>query len=278
MNRICHLTTVHNRYDNRILRKECSYLSNHYEVYLIVADGQWDELHNGVNIQDVGKSKNRFWRILNATRRMLKKAILINADLYHVHDPELWPIAMRLKRLGKRVIFDAHEDFPNDLYNAPYLNDNIVKKAITKHMIVPLLRYYQKYVFKRLDALIAATPYIQKCIEKLNSETVVVYNYFDVNNPFISTDKIEITKLPKLHYIIFGGTISEANGITELVNALQFTNNVILRLCGHFSCEQYKDFLESLPGWKCVHFLGHITIDCMANIYKNSEKRFLYKP
>lgn len=271
MRKVCHLTTVHNRYDKRILRKECRYLSNHYEVYLIVADGQGDELYNGVNIRDVGKSKNRFWRMLNATRRMLKKAILINANLYHIHDSELWPIAMRLKRLGKKVIFDAHEDFPNDLYNAPYLNDNILKRTFTKHVIIPLLRYYQKYVFKRLDALIAATPYIQKCIEKLNSKTVVVYNYFDVNNPFISTNKIEITKLPKFHYIVYGGTISSSYGVKNIVESLKFTKNVMLYMCGRFASDGYRHLLESLPEWQYVSFLGTVPQDRMAEVYKKSN-------
>lgn len=271
MKKICHITVVHSRYDKRIFRNECRCLSNHYEVYLIVADGQENELYNGVHIQSVGKSKNRFWRILNATKRAFKQAVLINADLYHIHDSELWPTAIKLKKLGKKVIFDAHEDFPNDLYNAPYLNSNIVKKLVTKCVIIPGLRYYQKYVFRRLDALIAATPYIQKCIEKLNPKTVCIYNYFDVNYPLTSIHAFKDIKLPKTYYIVFGGSISESNGVTEIVKSLKFTKNVVLYLCGHFSSEQYKHFLKNLPEWNKVNFLGNISQDQMGEIYEKSD-------
>ena len=42
--KVCHLTSVHTRYDTRILLKECySLATNGYEVSLIVADDLGDE-------------------------------------------------------------------------------------------------------------------------------------------------------------------------------------------------------------------------------------------
>ena len=37
--------------------------------------------------------------------RVFAKAKAIDADLYHMHDPELMPIGRKLKKLGKKVIF-----------------------------------------------------------------------------------------------------------------------------------------------------------------------------
>ena len=54
MKNICHITTVHPRYDTRIFLKECISLNKLYKVHLIVADGLGNEVKNGVFIYDVG--------------------------------------------------------------------------------------------------------------------------------------------------------------------------------------------------------------------------------
>ena len=64
-----------------------SLASNGYEVSLVVADSLGDQFCNGVQIYDVGASKNRLCRILNAPRRVLEKALELKGDVYHLHDP-----------------------------------------------------------------------------------------------------------------------------------------------------------------------------------------------
>src|SRR5665647_777042 len=100
---ICHLTSVHSRNDTRIFIKQCRSLVAHgYFVTMVVADGRGDAYKDGVKIVDVGCLPGRLNRMFKTTLRVLKKSVEIDADLYHLHDPELIPVGMKLKRLGKK--------------------------------------------------------------------------------------------------------------------------------------------------------------------------------
>ena len=104
MIKICHLTSVHPRYDTRIFIKQCKSLAIHnMDTHLVVADGLGDELKDKVKIIDVGFKQGRIRRILLTTILVYKKALELDCEIYHLHDPELVPVGTKLKRLGKKV-------------------------------------------------------------------------------------------------------------------------------------------------------------------------------
>ena len=171
--KVCHLTSAHNRYDTRIFLKECSSLAkNGYEVSLIVADNLGDESKSGVKILDVGKNNySRLSRFTKTTRKVFRKAYSIDADVYHFHDPELMFYAYRLKRLGKKVIYDVHEDLPRQLMSKPYLG-YVIKKVLPF-----LLEQIENFLAARFDLVITATPFIRDRFLKINKNTIDVNNY-----------------------------------------------------------------------------------------------------
>lgn len=250
MLKVAHLTSVHVRHDTRIFFKECCSLSNFgFEVHLIVADGKGDEVKNNINIHDVGRPKNRVDRIVNITKRVFNKAKAIDADIYHLHDPELLAIGLKLKQYGKKVIFDAHEDIPKQILGKSYLNKP------TKYLLSNFFKLYESWVCKKIDFVIAATPYIRDKYLNLGIKAV------DVNNfPLLEELGVaEINWEAKGNYVCYIGAISKIRGIHEIVQAMdKVSTNVRLQLGGAFNEERFENTVKVEKGWEKVDELGWV--------------------
>lgn len=260
--KICHLTSVHQRYDTRVLLKECISLFNHgYEVHLIVADGQGDENYNGVKIHDVGKVKGRLNRFFKSTKAVLKKCFEIDAELYHFHDPELMPTGIELKKKGKKVIYDAHEDVPRQLLSKEYVS------SVARKPLAILLEWYEDYAAKKYDYIITATPHIQKRFLRLNASSLDVNNY-----PLLSELNIETTNwLEKKNKVCYVGSITQIRGLEQVVDAMDHLNLIELDLAGSIWPPSFKENLEKRKGWKKTNFLGQIDRENVKRVLRESQ-------
>jgi glycosyltransferase involved in cell wall biosynthesis len=121
--KVCHLSSVHQRNDTRVFFKECVTLQkNGYDTHLVIADGLGDETKYDVKIIDVGKPTNRFSRIFITTLKVFLKAKKLDVDIYHFHDPELAPLCLLFRLLGKPVIFDVHENIGEQIKDKQWLS------------------------------------------------------------------------------------------------------------------------------------------------------------
>ncbi|MGH2645398.1 MAG: glycosyltransferase, partial [Chitinophagaceae bacterium] len=173
MIRVCHLTSVHPRYDVRIFYKECVSLAfAGYEVYLIVADGMGDEVKEGVHIVDVGKREtSRISRFIKTANIVFKKAIDLKAALYHIHDPELLRIAFKLNNKQTKVLYDAHEDLPRQILSKQYINQ------YTRKAVSVLTENLEVKIVRKLNGVIAASPAIRNRFLRVNKNTIDINNY-----------------------------------------------------------------------------------------------------
>jgi glycosyltransferase involved in cell wall biosynthesis len=109
--KIAHLTSHHNILDNRVFYRECcSLAAAGYEVVLVAQHDQ-DELRDGVRILAVPRHRDRFTRVTLTAFRVVRRAWRERPAIFHFHDPELIPWGLLLRLLGKKVVYDVHEDF-----------------------------------------------------------------------------------------------------------------------------------------------------------------------
>ena len=254
---ITHLTSAHPRYDARIFLKECCSLVKNYSVNLIVADGLGYEEKNSVKIYDVGVENGRFNRIFKTTKNVLQKAIEVDSDIYHLHDPELIPIGIKLKKLGKKVIFDAHEDLPKQILEKHYLNK--FNKKILSFTIAKL----EIMALKRFDFVVSATPIIRDKFLKYKIKSI------DINNFPMLNELIEIKPLFETATVCYIGILYDTRGIREIVKAVEDLN-VKLIIAGKFFDKKFEEEIKSLEGWKKVDFRGFVDREEIKKILEES--------
>ncbi|MCY1291327.1 glycogen synthase, Corynebacterium family [compost metagenome] len=262
MKRIAHLTSVHPRHDVRVFWKECRTLAAaDYAVSLIVADGKGCEEKEKVNIIDVGAhSGGRLSRMIKSTKRVFRKALELDADLYHLHDPELLPVALKLKALGKRVIFDSHEDFPADIMSKPYLG------RFARIVVSSLFSVYEKHACRKLDYIVAATPTIREKFKSIDCPSLDINNYplLDELQELLPWDGERAT-------VCYIGAMTAIRGVPELVDAMaQVKSGARLALVGNFTEAASGDRCRKSPGWSSVDDHGFVGRDEVRKIMTHS--------
>ena len=243
--KVCHITTVHSRYDIRIFHKECMTLAYlEYDVNLVVCDNLGNEVLNGVHIYSVGKYKNRFERLLVYQKKVFNKVLEIKPQMIHFHDPELLFLANKLVRLGYIVIYDVHEDLPKQILNKYWI------PKIFRRQCSILAKLLEKYYAKRFHGIITATEILKKrFIAYNNLGTITVGNY-----PLLHEAKFRETEINN-ETICYIGSISKSRGIIPLVESLAISK-VTLKLAGPFSGDISLDDITKLSGGNFVEYLG----------------------
>lgn len=254
--RICHVTSVHPANDVRIFFKECISLAKCYEVFLIAPNVE-DADKNGVHLRGVDLPQGRLRRQLHLDR-VLKKALEVDAAIYHFHDPELIPIGLKVKRHGKTVIFDSHEDVPMQILTKEYL-PRWSRPAISR-----MYASVERRRLSRYDAIVTVTPTILDRMKSINPNSVMVTNYpeyHDTPHPWDERQQ---------KYVCFAGEIAERYMHENILKSLESTS-VRYILAGRVFIDTYFQRLKSMPAWDKVEYLGVVPPEEVNDIYRRAD-------
>ena len=247
--KVCHLTSAHRWNDIRIFQKECKSLAQSgYEVHLVVPVDELENLNqDGVTIHPVRLPNGRKDRFLNLSKDILKIASAIDADIYQFHDPELLLAGYKLKRLGKYVVYDSHEDTPADILDRPWV------PKLLRPIVSFLYGYFEKWISSRLDGVIGVS---EELTAKFNHSNATTIKNYPIINEVIEAEK-KHSNLP--HYGIYIGSLSRVRGIKEIIQSLEYMpTDYSLVIAGKFDNAEFEIECVSLPQWKRVHYLGFI--------------------
>lgn len=236
--RICHVASNHSVTDARIFKKECKSLSKEYDVSLIVPNTDTNTV-DGIHVVGVSLPESRLRRMVSLSP-VYKAAIKVDADIYHFHDPELLPIARKIKKRGKKVIYDSHEDMPSDILEKPYL------PKWSRKIISLLYERYEKRTLNLFDALVTVSPKIVERLSKINPNTYLVTNY-PIYREIPDNNNRE-------KQICFTGLISHIWNHAPIIKALKKTG-VRYILAGPIT-DQYMNELSKEDGWEYVDYKG----------------------
>lgn len=249
MIRICHITSVHPATDTRVFFKECrSLAAAGFEVILVARSEGGSYEVDGVKIVAFERYKSRVKRILFSPFRMLRVALRQKASLYHFHDPELIIIGIWLRILGKRVIYDVHEDVPKQIMDKSW-----IKGWLTRKILSLSAKWLERFGVCFFSQVVAATPDIGGNFPQ--KKTTVVRNVPLLK--LIHAD-IEVQVQKEKPVVVYGGVLSLIRGLKEMVEAMEYVGpRAELWLLGDWERREMLEACMAREGWKYVREFGH---------------------
>lgn len=248
--RAVHLTSVHRAFDVRIFHKECrSLAAEGYEVVL-VAPHEKSEKVDGVRIRAVPRPVGRLERMTRTVWEVYRAGLEEDGDVYHFHDPELIPAGLRLRRRGRRVICDVHEDLPRQIFHKEWVSASV--RAPVSRVLGP----FEQVAYRLMSGVVAATPAIASRFRR--RRMVLVQN-------FPRIDELSLAAAPAPTYVdreplvVYVGGASAARGAQEMVEAMGLLPVAIrarLILAGRFSDSEVERKVRGMPGWNRVEAVG----------------------
>lgn len=248
--KIVHITDVHPRHDARILKRQAVSLSEAgHDVILVTGDGLKDEDYKGVRItsySDHAMTKRERLKLMFFKRDFLKFLLSFDADVYQFHDFEIIEVGKALKKKGKHVIFDSHENWLD------IIPDQYFKTYIGRELFKILLPFYYRRVVSRFDAVFSVSPNMVEKLKHYNPNSYMVSNFPSVKG-FSANSASE-----KSNYFVYQGVVYKSSNQEECVKAISnMEEDVRYRIIGKIT-DEMREKVKSLDVNNRVEILDWI--------------------
>lgn len=286
--KVCMITSLHSPKDDRIFFKEAMSLKTRgFEVSILcVADengkikdmsgevintnNEEEIICDGIQIICIKKQSVLSQKILHRLGKgkcwsnFIKKAIEINAEVYHAHEPQTAFIGLKIqKQSAAKLIYDAHE---------PWIFSRSVKEGLLKILCL-----------SKLKNIISANQITQQALLKENPRlnTEVIYN---CSPSFFTEHQKESDEVIICHE----GALWFNRGLKLIVDALIIIKTITpkfkFRIIGDVFGEE-KKFLQNkiainnlennieITGWLSYNDVPKKLADCSIGIIANTNEK-----
>ncbi len=253
--RVCIVAPVHVWDDVRVFHKQAATLAAAGYDVVLLAQARGRHVAQGVRVTGVWAPRTpQLLRFLSLPL-VLVQALVQRADVYHLHNPDTLPLCIVLKVLGRRVIYDTHEDFSQRI---------AIREWIPRALRYPVSRSIvrtERVVAKLVDRTIATQA---RVAARLGEKAAVIANppRSDVARLQQASAKSAAAVRPPDDGLraVYVGLVSKARGLFDMIDATERVNEerpMRLRIIGPATPRQIKK-ARARPGWRHVEYLGRM--------------------
>lgn len=255
--KVCHLASKHKMNDMRIFEKECKSLAKGGFDVTLVGFGEAPKTEEVDGVRCITLHcpiKNNLELLRKRNKLILETALQVDAQIYHLHEPELLPVGKKLKKKGKTVIFDSHEFYGWQLHDNIHKIKIIKTPAFLMKVFGNLYMRYEKRVCMKLDAVVQVCTmngidyFAKRC-----RQSIFIRNLPNTTD-YSRHSAVDLSQKPLLAMI---GGITKERGISQLVKATHQAGGTLL-LAGAFFPKSYESELREMPEFECVDFKGFL--------------------
>ena len=239
--------------DERIYHREIIALheKNYVIKYFTLSDVKTNLSQAGINHKNYDLSKVSLDEYLECVEKDLIKE---PPKVVHIHEPELFSIAIKMKiSFNTKIIYDVHEDYISMIDTFSRLIWPL------KSLKIKYWKYKEKQFLKYVDEIFIASPTIVNSDFAPQGFNPILLENFPLKK-FI--EKVEFNSKIK-NSIIYHGNIGPERGISDLIKALSIVvseiPNVKLSIYGSYRISSYKHELMQLI--KSLELKKNITIN-----------------
>ena len=236
--RICHITSMHPWFDDRVYERAARGQARAGHEVTMIAEYEREETRAGVRIIPL-KARNGWRRRVLSSWEAWREARRVEADVYHFHDPDLIPWMLCLRTERRAVVYDIHEYYPSRLQDARL-------PRWLKSLLLPVWRGIDGWLARRFDGLVFVSESLSELYTRRGTHGIVVHNSVDMERlALVFTDPPKESR----PVIYTSGTNSPARNCMQSVEALprlirEFPD-VLMRFVGRYRPEGYDAGLRA---------------------------------
>lgn len=261
---IVHISSAHNKYNFRIYHRELIALRDEGYSTVYITPNTEDDHEEGIIFKKFDIPKNKITRVFTSSFKVSKLInSLTDVSVINIHSPELIPVGIIQKFQGKKIVYEAHDNLPAQVYTKDWI------PSFLKPLFSLGASIFEGIANLTFDKIIIIEP---TNAARFKKEKVEIIRNYPISDEFDSIDVDQFKKRP--NNLVYIGQINKPRGIIDYVKCLELIPdelNVRLQLGGPFRPASLQNKLEQMEGWKKVDYHGYMSREEVIKTYSESK-------